>query len=142
MAERSDIVKDNLNNGQLAPEQQMRDAVFSKLWQYFESDNRDIVILDGFPRFGEQAEWLRNVLPVRIEIRYVIIHAPSWVLRSRANARGRSDDGSFERRLDYYRKVTYKDLYSYAEAVIHTQDISIDECAMLLTDFVKEVMKC
>lgn len=142
MAKNDNSVQNDLNSGKLAPESKMRNSIDNALWHYFHKMDHDIVILDGFPRFGEQAEWLLGDTSVIIDIRYVLIHAPSHVLRYRAKNRNRSDDGSFEQRLDYYRKVTYKELYGYINTIIDTENITIEECAALLEDYIKEVTGC
>lgn len=139
MAKSNNAIKTALDNGKFAPEDKMRASISNKLHELFKVRDRDIVILDGFPRFGEQAEWLRNELPANINTKYVLIHAPSWVLRDRAKSRNRHDDYSFEQRLDHYRKVTYEELYKYLNTIIHTDHMNIDECAMVLIDYIKEV---
>lgn len=139
MAKDNDNVRDNLNAGKLAPESRMRDAISKKLWEYFYRRDANLIILDGFPRFNEQAEWLHNEF-YGIDIRYVLIHAPSYVLRNRAKNRNRSDDNSFENRYNYYRQITYKDLYCRTDIVIDTTDTTIEECATLLEDYIKEVI--
>lgn len=140
MAEQSDIIKNSLDHGALAPENKMRKSISNELKRCFIEQDKNIVILDGFPRFGRQAEWLRDELPPTIKTHYVMIHAPSCVMRTRANNRGRSDDNSFEERLDYYRRVTYNELYGYLDTIINTEFLTTEECSMLLTEFIKEVM--
>lgn len=142
MAEHDDDIKTGLNMGKMAPESKMREAISNTLWNYFKKLDKGVLILDGFPRFGEQAEWLRYELPATINIKYVLFHAPSWVLRKRAKDRNRSDDGSFEQRLDYYRKVTYKELYDYINTIIDTENIEISKCAILLEDYIEEAIEC
>lgn len=141
MAKNDSDIQDDLNSGKLAPESRMREAISKCLWKHFYERDEDLVILDGFPRFGDQANWLNNEF-YGIDIRYILIHAPSWVLRNRSKNRGRADDGSFDKRYSYYRNVTYKQLYCYTDTVIDTTEITIEECATLIEDFVKEVRKC
>ena len=71
MAQDSDIIKNDLMLGRLAPEDNMRNAISNRLWYYFKRMDRDIVILDGFPRFGDQAKWLHEELSHNIDVRYV-----------------------------------------------------------------------
>lgn len=139
MAKDNDNIQNDLNNGKLAPESRMREAISSNLLKYFYKQDANLIILDGFPRFGEQADWLRHEFH-NIDIRYVLIHAPSWVLRSRAKNRNRSDDNSFEQRYDYYRKVTYDELYDYLNVIINTENITVEECATELENYIKEVI--
>lgn len=127
----------DLDKGRLAPEQRMRQEVSKRLWKYFHKKDQDLVILDGFPRFGEQAEWLHSEFH-NINIRYACIYAPDHVLRARAKNRNRGDDGSFEDRLLYYRYTTYIDLRSRINYYIDGEG-SIEECATLLENFVRGV---
>ena len=142
MAKCNNDIQNDLNAGKLAPESQMRDSISNHLYDCFGKRNRNIVILDGFPRFGDQAKWLRYAVPSTIQIKYILIHAPSWVLRNRAKNRNRSDDDSFEQRYSYYRKVTYEELYDYLDIIIDTKDVTIEECATELEDYIKEVIEC
>lgn len=139
MAKNDDNIQNDLNGGKLAPESRMREAIKDHLWKHFYKRDENLVILDGFPRFGDQADWL-NYEFYGIDIRYVLIHAPSHILRCRAKNRNRSDDSSFEQRLDYYRKVTYKELYDHVDTIINTEEITIEKCATILENYVKEVI--
>lgn len=139
MARHDNDVRNDLDNGKLAPESQMRDAISKHLWEHFYRRDANLIILDGFPRFNEQAEWLHNEF-YGIDIRYILIHAPSYVLRDRAKNRNRSDDSSFNKRYNYYRQVTYKDLYCRTDIVIDTTNTTIEECATLLENYIKEVI--
>lgn len=139
MAEQDTKVKTNLNMGIMAPESKMREAISKNLWKHFYERNENLVIIDGFPRFGNQADWLRNEFH-DIDIRYVLIHAPSHVLRDRAKNRNRSDDGSFEKRLAYYNEITYKELYVYIDTIIDSENITIEGCATELENYVREVV--
>lgn len=128
----------DLNKGKLAPEQRMRQEVSKHLWKYFHKKDQDLVILDGFPRFGEQAEWLHSEFH-NIDIRYICIDAPYHVLRARAKNRNRGDDGSFEDRLSYYHYTTRIDLRYRINHHIDSENRSVEECATLLENFVREV---
>lgn len=127
----------NLDKGNLAPEDEMRSAIGREIKKAVKTN--DVVILDGFPRFNEQAEWLMDNFCDIINVRYILVHAPSWVLRKRAEDRGRADDGSFDKRYSYYRNVTYKQLYCRLDTVIHTDNMDAEVCATVLEDFIKEV---
>lgn len=142
MAENDYVIRSDLANGKMAPEYKMREAISNSLFHYFKELDNDIIILDGFPRFIEQAIWLDDTIGYIVDIHYVLIHAPSWILRDRAKERDRFDDCSFEKRLTYYRNVTYKELYDHVDIIIDTSEAPINVCSDLLTEFVKEVMKC
>lgn len=132
----------DLDSGKMAPESKMREEISKRLWKCFNKLDMSLIVLDGFPRFGEQAEWLRNEFHT-INIKYVLFHAPSWVLRQRAKSRNRSDDGSFGQRLTYYCEITYKELYNYVDTIIDTENMDIGKCAILLEDYImKEVIGC
>lgn len=142
MAEHDNDIRNDLNAGKLAPEPKMRKAVKDHLWDYFYEKNKDLMILDGFPRFGDQANWLEYEF-YGIDIHYVLIHAPLWLLKERARHRGRSDDNNgFYERYNYYCGVTYRELYERIDTIIDTEIANIKECATLLEEFVKEVRKC
>ena len=140
MAKCDNTVMNIINSGGLAPEDEMRKSVYNSICHCLKEN--DIIILDGFPRFIEQAIWLDDNIGDMADIYYVLIHAPSWILRDRAKERDRSDDCSFEKRLIYYRNVTYKELYDHVDIIIDTSEAPINVCSDLLTEFVKEVMKC
>lgn len=68
------------------------------------------VVLDGYPRNTEQAEWLNDILPQRgQEIATVFVfEVPHDELVKRLSGRGRAEDnpGIVERRLEIYREQT------------------------------------
>lgn len=142
MAEYDNAVMDTINSGGLAPEDEMRKSVYNSIYHCLKENDNDIVILDGFPRFIEQAIWLNDNIGDIADIHYVLVHAPSWILRDRAKKRDRHDDSSFEKRLKYYRNVTYKELYDNVDTIIDTSEAPISICSDLLIEFIKEVMKC
>ena len=119
----------------------MRNTISNKLWYHFKMEDRDIIILDGFPRFGCQAKWLRKELPRNIDVRYVEIYAPLSTIIERSNVRNRYDDKNLETRLKYYYGVTYKELNDRIEYLIDTSEASVQECAEALVKYIKEVIK-
>lgn len=140
MAKHSDIVKHDLDSGRLAPEFKMRNDILTALKSAF--SHSQTIILDGFPRFYDQFRWLGQMVPVDIEIHYIMVYAKLSIIIERSNARGRSDDKSLERRLDYYYNTTLKDLQPYVEYVINTEALSVDECVesvMKYINLIKEV---
>lgn len=139
MAKLDNTIRDDLNMGKLAPESQMRNAISNSLWQRFMAECVSVVILDGFPRFGEQAEWLRNTLPANIDIKYVLFDTPLSTIIERSAHRDRDDDKSLEQRLNYYYNTTYKELYKYINIIIDANENTVSECSRLLIEYIKEV---
>lgn len=130
MAERNDTIKHNLDCGRLAPESEMRQNILSALKDAFR--HSQTVILDGFPRFYDQLDWLNKMLPMDIEIRCVLVYAKLSTIIERSSARGRSDDESLQQRLGYYYNTTFKDLQPYIHYIIDSDEYTVDECAKLL----------
>jgi adenylate kinase len=95
-------VADTLSKGGMAPEVIMRGEVAKALLKA-KRENTDVVVLDGFPRFVEQYEWLINSF---YDINFVCINVDTRIgtLFDRARLRGRSDDSlySFMKRINYY----------------------------------------
>lgn len=143
MAKNNKKIRDDISKGKLAPEDNMRREISNKLFYHFMIKDRDIIILDGFPRFGEQAKWLRDELPVEIEINYILISVSSWIAKNRAKQRDRYDDNSFNERLLYYKKVTYNELHKLIDKTISTDNMPAEHCADILVDYIiKEVIRC
>ena len=129
----------DLSVGMMAPEVEMRKRIDNKLWYNFIKNDRDIVILDGFPRFGDQAKWLRTILPATINILYVMFDTSSQVIAKRSIDRNREDDKSIEKRLEYYLAVTFPELCKHINHYINTDNNTIEECSELLIEYIKEV---
>ena len=143
MAKHDAQVGNDLSNGKMAPEVKMRNSIQNKLWRHLIEKDNDIVILDGFPRFGEQAEWLYSILPKYIIIHYVLFDITSLsTIIERSAHRGRDDDKSLERRLKYYYNTTLPDLREYIDKCIDSEENSIEECSELLIEYIKEVSMC
>lgn len=141
MAKHDSVIDNSLNNGNLAPENQMRKSIWSRLVHCFDEMYEDVAILDGFPRFGEQAEWLRKILPASINIKYVLFHVPMSTIIERSTHRNRADDKSLENRIKYYYGITYKELYDRIDVVIDADENNVDECSALLANYIiKEVL--
>lgn len=98
MAEEDGTI-DSLNAGKMAPEDRMREEIGDILNQ---GNN---IILDGFPRFTEQYEWLVDRFSDR-KFAFILVDAPTLLLFNRVIARGRADDTAFTERLEYYIKNT------------------------------------
>jgi adenylate kinase family enzyme len=142
MAKRDKSIDENLSNGRLAPEWEMRVSISNSI----KSSTNDIIILDGFPRFGEQAEWLEsrfgNIKNCNyMDIYYVLMYTPLSTIIERSASRNRNDDKSIEQRIKYYYSVTYKELYDYIDTVIDACENTANECSELLINFIREVTK-
>lgn len=90
--------QEELNEGKLAPEDEMRKCVLAEI------NKGDSYILDGFPRFYEQYEWIN--LQISHELVYVFIDASDEDIISRAKSRGRDDDESITKKLEFYQEKT------------------------------------
>lgn len=139
MAKSNATIQNDLDSGKLAPERLMRESVSYALYHMLKEKDMDTVILDGFPRFGEQSVWLRELMPKNIDIYYVLVYANLSTIIERSNVRDRSDDKSLEQRLKYYYSTTLKDLYDNINYTIDTNELSTNECIKLLINFVKGV---
>ena len=98
MAEKDGSIED-LNAGNMAPEDMMREEIAKIL------GSDDDIILDGFPRFSDQYEWMINRFMHRT-FAFIFIDAPILALSTRATSRGRSDDAAFDKRISYYNQNT------------------------------------
>ena len=137
MAKNNMMAQSDLDNGKLAPECLMRKSISSSLYHKLKRRDMDMVILDGFPRFGEQAEWLRKLIPSDIDIYYVLVYAKLSTIIERSNARGRSDDKSLEQRFKYYYNTTLNDLRPHIDCVIDTEELTVGECIESLIKYIK-----
>lgn len=96
---KEDNTMDNLNAGNMAPEDRMRNEI------------NDIfciggdIILDGFPRFVEQYEWIIEQF-FDYKFTFILVDVPTLLLFNRVVDRGREDDKSFIKRLEYYMNNT------------------------------------
>ncbi len=101
MAKSDNNVNNDLNNGKLAPEDAMRSAIYDKI---MESNN---LVLDGFPRFGDQLVWLyQNFVGINFIAIHIMIDSDTAIKRS--VARGRDDDQSIIKRILNYYENTYQ----------------------------------
>lgn len=92
-------VDTELAKGKLAPEEEMRKRIIEAI----NSSDRSF-ILDGFPRFYDQYEWLK--MTTDCEFIYIIIDVPDEQLIQRANNRGRGDDNAIATKLEFWYKQT------------------------------------
>ena len=92
-------IQDDLNSGNLAPEERMRDAIAHKIASINMS-----YILDGFPRFYDQYIWLGQL--VAHDLIYVYVDVSDEDILARAILRGRCDDGSIEKKMLFFKEHT------------------------------------
>lgn len=94
-------IEDSLNAGEFAPEQMMRSRIIEEVNKY------DEIVLDGFPRYMDQYEYLVRNGNFDI-IRCVYIDTDLATAQERAAERGRNDDNiiSFMVRYNKYMQVT------------------------------------
>ena len=104
MAARDPRVDKELSEGKLAPEAAMRHAIGDEILM---RTGRDMpFILDGFPRFPEQNEWLLSNFGKKIHFIYVLIDTPIDLCVKRAKLRDRSDDAAISKRITYFQTET------------------------------------
>jgi len=97
----------DLKSGKFAPENMMRMHMGIQI-SIRVTHNKSFV-LDGFPRFKDQEEWLLENFPDVKFIRVEINTTPDEA-RRRAKNRGRDDDESILDRIDYYNNTTFPEL--------------------------------
>lgn len=99
-----DHTKELINNGQMAPEDEMRKLVIQRVDQQLKN-NRPF-ILDGLPRFVDQNDWFRWNFEEMLSLIYVRVDVSEFMCRLRAAERFRDDDGEIDRRIQYYHDET------------------------------------
>ena len=99
LAERHDQTREALDNGQMAPEQLMRETLSNMIYHCTRTSGG--IVLDGCPRSVDQYEWLKRQMNVDM---YVIIWADSIVCRRRLSMRMRADDSDMviNARMEHY----------------------------------------
>ena len=90
-----------LDSGHMADEDTIRREILNEINKCNES-----FILDGFPRFFEQYEWLNQ--SVGCEFIYIVLDVPYEEIKERAYARGRSDDKSLDVKHEFWQAKTKK----------------------------------
>jgi adenylate kinase family enzyme len=96
----SDIkVQKDLNSGKLAPEDKMRSEIVRNI-----ALCNIPYILDGFPRFYEQYEWINQTIAHNLI--YVYIDVPDEDVISRAKSRNRCDDKSIKEKIRFFKENT------------------------------------
>lgn len=119
-------VRKELNNGNFAPEDKMREEIFNAI----SNVDGDALILDGFPRTKDQLniinEWCNSLGYTHY---YVHIYASFRQVISRSTIRHRDDDNAFGKRIELYYENTHnmiKELMSGSNYVVIDNDFSFD----------------
>lgn len=107
-----------LKTGELVSDEQTYE-VFDKAIQDTKAEAYKNIIVDGFPRTKEQAEWLTSYMEAndeQIDV-VVILEVPESEIISRLELRGRSEDTPkiIEKRMGIYRQKMYPVLGIFAE---------------------------
>ncbi len=107
-----------LKSGELVSDE-LTYEVFDAAIQDAKAHNYPKVIVDGFPRTKEQAEWLAEHMQKsgeRIEL-VVVLEVPEAEIMNRLEKRGRMEDNpeTIARRMNIYRQKMYPVLGSFAE---------------------------
>ena len=95
-----DGIQDDLKYGMMAPEDEMRKSILENI-----NSSNTPYILDGFPRFYDQYEWLNQ--QVNHDLIYIFIDVPDDEVLRRAHERCRCDDESICKKLEFYREATF-----------------------------------
>lgn len=108
----------DLAAGKMAPEEMMRVNIRWAIRREIGMGNN--FVLDGFPRFRDQLDYLQRTFP-----HLNLIYAHIWVSTDyalyRARNRGRNDDAAIQARLDYFEQNTY-DLLRECKITINNND--------------------
>lgn len=93
--------------------------VFDEAVRHAKENNYPKIIVDGFPRTKEQAEWLAGYIEEVDEVieQVVVLEVPEAEIMQRLDLRGRMEDTpeTIARRMTIYRQKMYPVLGSFAE---------------------------
>lgn len=93
--------------------------VFDEAVRHAKENNYPKIIVDGFPRTKEQAEWLADYMERSGEAieQVVVLEVPEGEIMQRLDLRGRMEDtpDTIARRMTIYRQKMYPVLGSFAE---------------------------
>lgn len=105
---RDPVIAEQMRTGALVSSEQTNEVIADALER---AKDIDMVILDGYPRKLEQAQWLIDIQPrhERSINLAVVLEVPRAELEKRLKVRGRVDDTSevIEERLNIYRQEIY-----------------------------------
>lgn len=134
LAERDEKAQADLAAGKMAPEELMRAQVRFKI-RMCETVGQNFV-LDGFPRFMDQHDFLQKTFP-DIRMIYVHIFVSDMVARMRALRRKRNDDEAIDGRLAYFNDHTYE-ILKRCDITINNNDGG-EVSALAMTNRVEEL---
>lgn len=120
-------IKDIIDHGGLVPDFLTESIVTAQLIYEVESDST--IIMDGFPRNLEQAQFVDDLLSfyLRDKLSVIYLDTPDEVVKERMLSRGRKDDTeeSIKERLRLYEEMT-KPLIDHYKSRPDTDFIKID----------------
>lgn len=132
-------VQDDLNSGKMAPEDKMRSMILNEINSCDTS-----YILDGFPRFYDQYEWINQNIDHGLI--YVNINVPYDDIISRATIRGRKDDDHINEKMKFFREMTepmIREIIECGEQVYivdNSNNASMQDSIDTLTKIVEEYL--
>lgn len=132
-----------LHEGIMAPEDIMRERIASAIFDSYDDDHN--FILDGFPRFKEQYDWLMDLLnglspsDPDIQIIKVLMDVSPYKITLRAVKRGRDDDAAIGTRMEYYYKNTQTMLQHIRGGIyiVNTDNLTIEDESEDLYNYLK-----
>ena len=132
-------VQKDLNSGEMAPEDKMRSMILHEI-----NSSDKPYILDGFPRFYEQYEWLNQ--NIDHDLVYVSIEVPYEDILTRAMQRSRRDDEYISKKMEFYEKKTepmIRDIFAdecNVYVISNRNSVSIQDTIETLTKIVEEYL--
>lgn len=107
-----------LKSGELVSDE-LTYEVFNEAVRDAKAKNYEKIIVDGFPRTKEQAEWLGDYMEENGEVIdvVVVLEVPEGEIMNRLEKRGRMEDTpeTIAKRMNIYRQKMYPVLGSFAE---------------------------
>lgn len=135
--------KDIIDRGELIPDTEVI-KLMNKQIEKSEAEGFDI-ILDGYPRDKEQAEWLVEHMPEKLT-GAIVLEVPKEELFERLTLRGRDDDkerASIERRFEIFEQNICSILPLFEQHNIPIRNVdgvgSVEEVTARLVQVVKEI---
>lgn len=124
MAENDRTIGAMLSAGNMAPEEMMRADIRWAIRRNIGFDHN--IVLDGFPRFRDQLDYLERTFPY---LDLILTHI--WVSTDyalyRAKNRGRNDDAAIQSRLNYFEENTYELLKGCKITINNNGEYDIDD---------------
>lgn len=93
--------KEDLDVGKFAPESKMRSQIVNMINGEYRNNN---IILDGFPRFIDQYEFLHSI--TSDDLMFIHVNVPHDEIENRARLRGRSDDMALNEKFKFWQEQT------------------------------------